>query len=222
MTLSEFTLRLIVIFLPGLIAFIIVEQLTVNKETAPYRFFINALMMGFLCYLLYYPFSLIPVLNLKFSFIASLSSNKVPLDFKEIGVVVLLAIPMGLVVSLFINRKYLHKAAQWLKVTNKFGDHDVWSYILNSEIPGWVVIRDKDSDLMYEGWIQATSDSTDKDELFLRDVKVFSNSTGELFYEVPGLYLPRNRESLIIEFPALRHGASDGERNRPSAGEKNE
>jgi hypothetical protein len=99
-------------------------------------------------------------------------------------------------------------------VTNKFGEIDVWSYILNAEIPGWVVIRDLEHDLMYEGWIQASSDSTEKDELFLRDVKVFTNSTAQQLYGVSGLYLPRSRENLTIEFPHLYRG-------KPTEGQTN-
>lgn len=202
MTLSEFTLRIILIFLPGLIAYIIIEQLTVHKEIRPYRFFINSLILGFLCYLIYYPISLIS--NLEFNFIQSLLNNKASPDIKEILITILLSIPLGFIFSKLINRKILHKFAQKLKVTNKFADIDVWSLIMNSEIPEWVVIRDIENDLMYEGWVHFFSDSTERDELFLRDVKVFTNSTAQPLYEVPGLYLPRKRENLTIEFPAMK------------------
>lgn len=204
MSLSEFTLSIILTFLPGLIAFIIVEQLTVHNEVKPYRFVIYSLLLGFACYLLYYPLTLIPFLGLKFHFIQSLSNTKISLDFKEILVTTLLSIPLGLLVSFLINHKVLHKLGKLLKVTNKFGDLDVWSYIMNSQMPEWVVVRDIEKDLMYEGWIQAFSDSTERDEIFLRDVKVFTNKTAQLLYETPGLYLPKKRECLTIEFPSMK------------------
>lgn len=204
MTLSEFTLRIILIFLPGLIALIIVEQLTVHKEVKPYRFFIDSLILGFLCYLIYYPISQVPFFNLNFYFIRSLSDNKFPLDFTEIFIAIFLSIPLGFIISLLSNRKILHRFAQKLKITKKFGDLDVWSYIMNSEIPEWVVIRDIENDLMYQGWIQAYSDPPEKDELFLRDVKVFINSTAQELYNVPGLYFPRKRENITIEFPGMQ------------------
>lgn len=75
---------------------------------------------------------------------------------------------------------------------------------MNSQIPEWVIVRDIENDLMYEGWVQAFSDSTERDELFLRDVKVFTNKTADELYEIPGLYLPKSRENLTIEFPALK------------------
>ncbi len=200
MSLSEFTLRILLIFLPGLISFIIIEQLTVHRETKPYRFFIYSLILGFLCYLLYYIISLKVFFNMNFYFVQSLSNNKLPLNFWEIFFSTLLSIPMGFIVSLFINKKVLHKLAKKLKVSNKFGEIDVWSYIMNAQMPEWVVVRDIENDLMYEGWIQAFSDSTERDELFLRDVRVFTNKTAKELYEVPALYLPKNRKNLTIEF----------------------
>ena len=44
---------------------------------------------------------------------------------------------------------------------------------MNSEIPEWIVIRDVENDLIFEGLVKVFSDSTEKDELFLRDVIVF-------------------------------------------------
>jgi hypothetical protein len=128
-----------------------------------------------------------------------------PLNFWEIFWATILSIPLGFLVSFFINKKALHKIAKKIRVSKKFGELDVWSHIMNSNIPGpgWVVVRDKENNLMYEGWVLAFSESTERDELFLKDVKVFTNDTAQELYEVPALYLPRNRSNLIIEFPTV-------------------
>jgi len=90
-----------------------------------------------------------------------------------------------------------------LNVSAKFGDIDVFSYIMNSQIPEWIVVRDIENNLMYEGWVEAFSDSTERDELFLRDVKVFNNKTAGELYDVPGVYIPKKRDNLVIEFRNL-------------------
>ena len=76
---------------------------------------------------------------------------------------------------------------------------------MSSETGGreWVVIRDPDQELMFEGWIELYSESHERDEFFLRDVKVYRNSTGVELYSTPGIYLPRKRTSLLVEFPRL-------------------
>ena len=97
----------------------------------------------------------------------------------------------------------IFKVARKFNVSKKYGDVDVWSYVMNMEKQEWFIVRDLQYDIMYEGWIQVFSDSTENDELFMRDVKVYRNSTGDALYETPGLYLPRKREGLTIEMPSL-------------------
>lgn len=138
-----------------------------------------------------------------FYFFDALTNKDVRLDFKEIAIVTLISVAVGFLFAFFVNYKVLYIIAHKLKISNKFGDSDVWSYIMNSKVSQWVVVRDLDSDLTYEGWIRAFSDSAEKDELFLRDVKVFKSSTSEELYETPGLYLSRDRKTINIEFPRL-------------------
>ena len=57
---------------------------------------------------------------------------------------------------------------------------------------------------MYEGWVELFSDGSEPDEIFIRDAKIYKNSTGEPMYDTPGLYLPRKKENLRIEFPLLK------------------
>jgi len=207
MELSEFTWRIILLFIPGIISFIIIDQLTVHKGSKIHWILIDSLILGFFCYSFYYVITLIlnlfPNINLEFSFFEALTNKDSSLNFNEITFVTGLSVPIGFFFTFLINYKVLYRISHILKISNKFGDIDVWSYIMNSKEPEWVVIRDIENDLMYEGWIEAFSDSTEANELFLRDVKVFKDSTAEELYEIPGLYLPRRRENLIIELPSL-------------------
>jgi hypothetical protein len=73
---------------------------------------------------------------------------------------------------------------------------------------------------MYEGWVELFSDSTEQDELLLRDVVIFDNSTGKEIYKTPGLYFPKKRENITIELPELEYSEHI---NRPNKTEnKNE
>ena len=189
--------------MPGLISFFIVENLTTHKETPPFRLLLHSFLMGFLCYLLFYPITLISWFNFKVSFIQVLLNESTPLNLWEILFCTIISVPLGFLISFLINKKILNKIAKKLGVTNKFGDLDVWSYIMDSRIPKWVRVRDIEHDLMYEGHVYAYSASFEPDELFLMRVKVFTDSTAELLYEIPGLYLAQKRDKLIIEFPEI-------------------
>jgi hypothetical protein len=138
-------------------------------------------------------------------FFKALSDVSKSIDFWEILKVSLLSIATGYLVTALINHKILNKIAKFLRVSKKFGDLDVWSFIMNSKNIEWVIIRDIEVNLMYEGWVELFSDSTEEDELLLRDVRVFENSSGRELYQTPGLYLPRKREKITIEFPEMEY-----------------
>ena len=215
MEFSEFALRIVLLFLPGLIAFyLVVDKLTAHRPFKPHAIAIYSLLLGFYSYVIY-----AVVLDVirpagspqaKVSFIEALTDPKASLDLFEIIVVSAFAIPLGLVVTFAINHSWLHRCARVLHVTRKFGDLDVWSYVMNSDVEPWVVIRDREYDLMYEGWIEAFSDTSERDEILLRDVRVYRNSTAEQLYDTPALYLPRRRNTMTVEFPAVNAPRSRG------------
>jgi hypothetical protein len=203
---SEFALRIVLLFLPGVISFLIVDKLTAHRPFKPHSIAIYSLLLGFYCYVVYaivMEVTLSRDVAAKMSFVEALTDPRAKLDLFEIIMVSSVAIPIGLAAAFVINHTWLHRSAQFLRVSRKFGDIDVWSYIMNSNIEPWVVVRDREHDVMYDGWIAAFSDTTEKSELFLRDVKVFRNSTGDLLYETPARYLPRRRDSITVEFGAV-------------------
>lgn len=230
MQISEFTFRLILLFIPGIIACVIVDCLTIHKERKLHEILLYSLLFGFLCYFMYgatiyflgflkFLAELLSQLNykLEFNFLRSLTDNSIKLDLKEIFIVTFLSIPVALLFSFLINYKILYRIAHKLNISKKYGDIDLWSYIMNMKTSEseWVVVRDVENDLMYEGWIQAFSDSSEKnDELFLRDVKVYRNLSGDLLYDIPALYLSRERKSLLIEFPSFKFSEFKDRQNK--------
>jgi hypothetical protein len=194
---------------PGIISLLIIEKLSFHKEYRLFQILIYSLILGFANYCFYY--SILEGVNGIFhkdhpcTFFIALSDNSIKLDFGEIALVSLLALLTGYIVTALINLKILNRLGLFFRVTKKFGDLDVWSYVMNSKNTEWVVIRDQQRDLMYEGWVELFSDSTEQDELLLRDVIVFTNSTGKELYRTPGLYLPKRRENITIEFPGLKY-----------------
>ncbi len=46
MEISELTLKLIIILIPGAIATVIIDKLTIHKEWPPFKFVVNAIILG--------------------------------------------------------------------------------------------------------------------------------------------------------------------------------
>ena len=206
MDVSEFTFRLIVLFLPGLIAFLIVEALTIHRSIPMVRVFLYSLVLGFLCYFIHYPLAKVLAGDeSSFSFMDFLKTSQLTLEPNEIFLVTSLSIPLALLISLALNKHWLHRVAYRIRVSKKFANPDVWSLVMNEDGSEWVVVRDLEHDLIYEGWVVAFSDSTDDfDEVLLTDARVYRNSTGQELYKVPSVYLSTRHGNKIVEFPSMR------------------
>ncbi len=207
MEITEFGFRMFLIFIPGIIAFIIVDALTVHDKISPFFAILQSAVLGFLCYLSYYPIS--EILNLPFSFLKTITNLKQAIDFKEVAFSTLMAIPIGLILSALIYHKVLFKVAHRLAVSRKIGAPGVWSHVVSIHPKTidtqWVNIIDEQKELLYFGFLQFFSDNSDlENEYFLRNVDVYeyqNNSPGKMIYQIPALYLNGNRENFKVEFP---------------------
>lgn len=206
MVFSDFALRIILLFIPGIIALLIIDRLTSHRSLKVFQWVIYSLLLGFSSYVFYYLIilflgKLCPSNEYTFSFFRALTDKDITLEFGEIILVTGLSIIIGFIFVYLINYTVLHRIAQKIKASKKFGDYDVWGYLMNSDQIYKVIVRDRENDLMYYGRIKAFSDACIKDELFLKDVRVYRNSDAEMLYKMPGIYISKKRENLILEFP---------------------
>lgn len=200
MDVTELTLRLALLFLPGIICALFVEKLVPTRQWSTARLALYSLVLGLGCYLIY---GLSEALCLwkwppSIDLLKSLT-DKNPLDFTEISLATLVAPVLGLLASLALNKHWLNRLARVIGVSNKFGDLDVWARMFNSSDIVWVVVRDFNHDLAFDGWVNAFSDTYDTNELLLRDVKVYQSSSAKLLYELDSVYLTRGKDELTIE-----------------------
>jgi len=203
MNISEFFIKIMILFIPGIIAYTIIDSLTEDTKKEFHYRASYSLILGFFSYMSFYFFLKLKYAEVDFSFFRTVV-NQDGLNFIEIFFVSSYSILVGLLGSFLINYKVLHWIARGLKITRKFGDGNVWNYLMNSSEPtDWVVIRDREANLMYTGWVAAFSAANEKDELFIRDVDVYQNDTGNLLYNTPAVYLGCSKDSLIIEFPNI-------------------
>jgi len=206
MEISEVTVRVLLIFFPGIICAMILDSLTVHREWKLWRFALTSFVLGLVCYIATFAVWQLVVptqVTIVESLLQAKEGKEAP-AVAEIVAATLVSIVLAFVLSCASNRKVLHRVAQRLRVTRKFGHLDVWDWMLNNtDIPEWVVVRDLDTGLAYEGWVRTFSDTADANELFLRDVRVLNNETGEEIDSLWGLYVARPREKLTIEFSGL-------------------
>ena len=221
MEISELLIRVILLFLPGIIAKIIIDQLSQIEEKRHFYFVIYSLVLGFISYFLYGFFVyLINSLNfleypINVSFLESLLDDERRINVNEIAYTSLISILLGVFIAFVINKKLFHRTAKNIGITNKFAEPGVWGFLFESSDPtDWVLVRDHKNKLTYYGWVGAFSDKVDNCELFLRDVQIFDDVSGDHIHTTPAYYIARERNEISIEFPALEYTDKLNEPNK--------
>jgi len=215
--LSDLALRVVLLFFPGVIAALMTDALVNHRERTPFAFGTRAVVLGLLSYLslaalragvnmagrsVVPPMAPLPELI----FFRALTDERVRLEWVEIALAVLAASGISLIVSAGINHKWLHRTARRFGVSRRSGELDTWSLLFNSDEIGWLNVRDISRDLVYEGWVDAFSDSAAAPEVLLREVAVYRNSSGELLYRTPRAYLKFRPDDVVIEYPPTDEG----------------
>jgi hypothetical protein len=109
----------------------------------------------------------------------------------------------GLLITVNLNRELLLKACRWLGLTTRFGDADVWTFLLNSTATdNWATIRHKDRGLTYQGYVSGFSSGGETRELLLIRVRVFDTESMEEVAGIPFLYLSFVEDNVTLEFGA--------------------
>ena len=208
MNISDLTLRLIFLLMPGAIAALVVEKLTFHRRWSIFSFILHSFLLGIGAYffhqLLIYLCGLITRYNTKsLIFWDALFNTSIKISLKEIALTCILAIVIGYLISAVINHKLLFKSAKVFRVSKKYGDEDLWAYFLNSPDVKWIWVRDHTRKLIYEGWVQSFSVESSLREMLLREVKVFSNADGAFLYGVPAMYVSGKSTDLTLELPKI-------------------
>ncbi len=210
MTISEFGFRLILLFIPGIIAFVIIDQLIVHRETKVHHWIVYSLPLAFLSYFLYFVVILLveKFSGTKIEFIlpkALINLNVMP-DLLEIVYSSLCAIVIGFLVSGLIHYQILFRFAHWIHFSNKYGAIDLWHHYLQlvSETEKWVIVHESSSGLSYKGFIRSSSDPLEVSMVLLEDVTVYKNygQANEItLRNMKGLLMQINLATSVIEIP---------------------
>ncbi len=200
---SELTVKLIILLLPGAVSTLIFGKLILHKEWDSFKFVLHSILFGAFSFLILQ--IVLNLLNLiSDSFIKTLSiwstitdSQKIP--YAEIGYSTLISIILAFVVSKIENKKIVSKVAKRFGISNKYGDENLFSRFLNSSSTDYVYVRDIKNNLTYHGWVKSFSESENVSEVRLCDVIVYSYYNCEYIYEVPEVYLSFSKHDIIIE-----------------------
>lgn len=99
--------------------------------------------------------------------------------------------------------KLINALGRKIRISNKYGDENLYSYFLNATNITEVYIRDKSKGLTYHGVIDSFSETDEFKEIVLRDVHVYNYEDSSTLYDVDKLYISRCSNDITIESPYL-------------------
>lgn len=225
MELNDFVNRLILLLLPGIIAYKVYQKLRGRKTKKDWEDLVNILIFALLSYIVYgfcnslrisiRPFFILSNYQPGSAFI-KLIDNTLPIDWWEIIWSCALGIIIAYIASYISRYKLLNRFGQLIRATKRYGDEDVWDYFNNRDKVEWLVVRDHKTNVYYFGYIKVFSEDREAlRELVLNDVSVYS-SEGDHLYNCKTIYLARESSDLTIEIPDI---PTKG--NAPKANAKN-
>lgn len=214
---------LVVVLFPGILATVLADKLTVHSKWRSFKYILYSLVLGVLSYALlqlivyardiwtYACTSDLKWTQLGIWKVAYSGTTGIPAW--EVVSAVLVALPLALLVSACIQHKWLTRLGAWLRITDKFGDENLYTFFLNTREVDWVYVRDPDNDLTYQGRVFSFSenDQTRTQELVLYEVTAYRYKDSAELYSVPTVYLSKSMGKFIIETvpPELLKAAHD-------------
>lgn len=208
MELTDFTLKIILLLIPGTICSLIIETVALHKKWSQFRLIISSILLGILTLgvlqLLFWIFQVFQICTPGFHFTFletwSLIFNKdESLNPLEIILCIPISIVTGYLVGSAIQFKIVNKIAQGLGLSNKFGDDSLFMHFLSNQ--DWVYVRDKKKELTYYGIVNSYAEDEQNKEIVLRRVIVYDYNTSSELYQLSHIYLKFKDEDLTIETP---------------------
>lgn len=209
MEISELTLKLIIILIPGAIVSLIIEKLTVHKEWTPFKFVLNSILFGVFSYLT------LQIANDLFTYITNLlkesespitdltiwstlgDSKDIP--YREVIASTFFGILIGVLGTLLEHKGIINKIGQRLNISNKYGHQNLYSHFLNKEELGFVYVRNFKNDITYFGYIKSFCETDTMSEIVLGDVNIYTCESGDFLYDIDEIYLSFTKTEIVIE-----------------------
>ena len=209
---NTLVVTLALIFLPGIIWARLDARYARQVKPTQSEFVVDVFVFGLVAYLATYLTYLLPGV----SRIAAFDLVTIALDDDEVAQTlgksvvddILAASVMALVLApawLAVQRyKLVVRFLQLIKVTKRYGDEDVWDYLLSSDDPRafYVNVRDEQTGQTFSGYVDQFSEAPGLRELVLSQVEGYDTTTGERTIQVARMYLARDPKGMTLEFPA--------------------
>jgi hypothetical protein len=181
MNISEFTLTLLFLFLPGILGVLLVGALTTVKITEIKTFSLYVYLLSVISYLL------TGFIN-DYRFINFLLKGDLNITPKEIFIATIVSLVLSVLIIYIINFNLMYKLAGKMRLSTKFGNNDVWLTLFNDKKTTWITLRPSDCEQYFVGEVEHFSDENSLRELTLINVAIYNENDGNYMYSQDKIY----------------------------------
>lgn len=181
MNISEFTLTLLFLFLPGILGVLLIGALTTVKVTEIKIFALYVYLLSVISYLL------TGFIN-DYRFINFLLKGNLNVTPSEIFIATVVSIVLSIIIIYIINFKLIYKLAGLLRLSTKFGNSDVWLTLFNDKNTTWITLRPPNCEQYFVGEVEHFSDENNLREVTLLNVAIYSEDDGKYLYSQDKIY----------------------------------
>ena len=208
---NEIAVAVSVILFPGVISAVIADKIVVHaRRWGSFKYGLYSFVFGVFCYVIvqmfvwlmgYIPerFQLFALKTGALDVWSLVTESRARINLVEVFAATVLSMPVAFVTAFLINYKIFHKLAEKLRISQKYGDENLYSYYLNAKEIDWVYVRDFERQLTYQGRVLSFSETDKVQELVLSDVTVYGYDDSTEYYSVPSIYLCREMGRFVIE-----------------------
>jgi hypothetical protein len=198
MSISDFSLKLLLLFLPGLVSFIVIDNLSTHRETKNIHWFVYSIILGLVSYSLLYMIEL--KAGITIAFWSTLVDSEKIIHYDEIMYSTIIGLVLGILLTFAINHGWFFRFFSGLRITQKHGYPDTLSYMLGLYNAQYLTVTDWEKEIRIVGELVAVSENIDqRDELVLQNCSVYNLDSGEKLYDIPVFYLAQNFDKITIE-----------------------
>jgi len=211
MQVDAFIFKLLLLSIPGFFAFTIFKKTAIYRRTSKSQFGFTEAFIVIIFSLVsctFYDLFVISINKIfKTNYVTTISNfiNAKMYTAIELALLCIIAIVLGFLISFLESKKFINHIAMRLKITEYYGDTDVWTSFCANKDTWWIYLRDHKLKLIYYGNLKQYSDPGEDRELLLTDVKVFSED-GEFCYHCPIMYICRQPDDITLEIPLNKEG----------------
>lgn len=213
MEVSSLTLKLIIILIPGILAYFIYKRLTVRPNNrSDFMFIIISVFLGILSYLTLQvvDFSCTAITKTfggrgNYTVLETFQNLSETPEINPIEIVA--SSGFGIIIAYMLSwmdkRNFINRLGVLLKLTNKESDETLFANYLSKKEIEAVYVRDPKNNLTYLGKIFAFAEKDKTKEIILEDVIVYLYREGDELYTVPSILLVIGEGAYIEQAPRL-------------------